>query len=69
MSKVVNINKDAISMKDAAAILGVPYHTAYKWIILEGKISYYDYGKIKRPLKSSVEAFMKQRLVKIKSVI
>lgn len=55
--------ENTVTIKQSARILGVPYATAYKWIVLEKKISHINYGKTKVALLNSLLEFKNTHIV------
>ncbi len=55
--------EDTVTIKQSARILGVPYATAYKWIVLEKKVSHINYGKTKVALLNAVLEFKNSHIV------
>lgn len=61
-------NDDAprvISITQAAKMLGMKYSAAYKLIVLDGKISFLDFGyRNKKVLENSIRAYIHAHIVK-----
>ncbi len=56
-------HENTVSIKQAAKILGVPYPTAYKWVVLDKRISHINYGKTKVVLLDALVRFKDSHFV------
>ncbi|PWL73855.1 hypothetical protein DBY21_09965 [Candidatus Gastranaerophilales bacterium] len=63
LNQIGNEMENTVTIKQSSRILGVPYATAYKWIVLEKKISHINYGKTKVVLLNALLDFKNSHIV------
>lgn len=70
MGNIIKFN-DLISMNKAAKLLGVPYHTAYDWIVTNNEIPHVDYGFGRKKVVSEAEVYklIEKRIVETRKVV